>query len=58
MRDDVVRFAHGDLLYELLAGDGSTAHGKIVGVFEENGKGFRQKLCTIFFTAILRTPFP
>ena len=54
----MVRFAHGDLLYELLAGDGSTAHGKIVGVFEENGKGFRQKLCTIFFTAILRTPFP
>ena len=36
----MVRFAHEDLLSELLADGGIAAHEKIVGVFEENGKTF------------------
>ena len=54
----MVRIAHEDLLYELLAGDGSIAHGKIVGVFRKNGKTFEQKFCTNYITVILHTPSP
>jgi len=53
----VVRFAHGDLLYELLADSGSAVHGKKVGVFRKNGKKILKIFYTNYITVILYTHF-
>ena len=53
----MVRFAHGDLLYELLADSGSAVHGKKVGVFRKNGKKILKIFYTNYITVILYTHF-